>query len=539
MPILAIEALNGCISSTNTIVIHHQHLPLVQTHPSNMTVVSNDPSWWPFISPNIFYSYWSVAAAVVVVYDWVLTLAQETELIWKQRWSLMTVLYLMTRCIGILYSIIFALLSITSVSLTDTVSILQPSRSHAIIILNRCNIMYYAINVTNVVIPAMLGVIMIARLHAMYQRSRNMLIVLVIIFLAINIACGALTVIGLKPTVGEELVLSGRHMCNYSYGRSTLLLASMVWMLNTIWEALALCLSVWIAAKHFRELRRLGPSTGLTIGDCFRMLIKSHVLYFASFAGVSSLQLVYFSPEVLTSSTSIIAQILVGSIQILLGVQMFVLGPRLILSVREYHAKLVANSDAETSMRSIVFEERKNQRTMLREGPPGDPWHSLISETTFISQNAGGLHNIPRRPCGGTEKGPVLHITEAVHEKGSCIFIQLGAPGRVAETPFLPKRTIMYHIHLPDEIKEYVATYAAAPKSAIRAGFDGVEIHGPNSYLIDQFMQDVNNQRTDKYGRSIDNRATFALEATDAIVEAGGVSESARRICCSIGVGIL
>ncbi|KAG2360803.1 hypothetical protein BDR07DRAFT_123548 [Suillus spraguei] len=151
-------------------------------------------------------------------------------------------------------------------------------------------------------------------------------------------------------------------MCDYSSGGSIQLLVSMIWMLNTVWEALALCLSVWIAAKHFRELRRLSPSTGSTIGDCFRVLIKSHVLYFASFAGVSSLQLVYASPEVFTS-TSIIAQIIYGPLQIFASVQMFVLGPRLILSVREYHAKLVAKSDAETSMRSIVFQEHVHVST--------------------------------------------------------------------------------------------------------------------------------------------------------------------------------
>ncbi|KAG2364157.1 hypothetical protein BDR07DRAFT_1402090 [Suillus spraguei] len=89
----------------NTSVIHHQRSLLVQTHPSNMTVVSNDPSWWPLISYNLFYSYWIVAAGVVVVYDWVLTLGQEIELIWRQRWSLMTVLYLITRYIGIPFSV--------------------------------------------------------------------------------------------------------------------------------------------------------------------------------------------------------------------------------------------------------------------------------------------------------------------------------------------------------------------------------------------------------------------------------------------------
>jgi hypothetical protein len=71
------------------------------------------------------------------------------------------------------------------------------------------------------------------------------------------------------------------HICNYEYEGDAVLWTSMLWMLNTVWEVLALCLSVWIAVKHFRDLRRLGPSTGSTIGDCFRALMKSHVLYFA------------------------------------------------------------------------------------------------------------------------------------------------------------------------------------------------------------------------------------------------------------------
>ncbi|KAG2109611.1 uncharacterized protein F5147DRAFT_146743 [Suillus discolor] len=307
-----------------------------------MTVVSNDPSWWPFINFNILYSYWAVAAAFVVVYDWVLTLAQEIDLIWTQRWSLMTVLYLVIRYVGIPFSVVNALENIAFISLTDAVS----------------NIMNYATNGTNVVVTAMLGVIMIARLHAMYQRSRRMLIFLVIIFLAVNIACGVIAIIGLKyDFVSEEMILSSIHMCSDGSEENTQFLISIVWMLNTVWEVLALCLSVWIAAKHFRDLRRLGPLTGSTIGDCFRVLIESHVLYFASFAGVSSLQLVNLSPEV-ENSDSVAVGILSGAMEILLSVQMFMLGPRLILSVRQYHAKLVAESDAETSMNSIVFQER-------------------------------------------------------------------------------------------------------------------------------------------------------------------------------------
>jgi hypothetical protein len=69
-------------------------------------------------------------------------------------------------------------------------------------------------------------------------------------------------------------------MCSNGYEGDALFLISMIWMLNTVWEVLALCLSVWGAVKHFRDLRPLGPLTGSTVRDCFRVLIKSHVLYF-------------------------------------------------------------------------------------------------------------------------------------------------------------------------------------------------------------------------------------------------------------------
>ncbi|KAG1760464.1 hypothetical protein EDD22DRAFT_954927 [Suillus occidentalis] len=266
--------------------------------------------------------HFAVAAGVVVVYDWVLTVGQEIELIWRQRWSLMTVLYLVIRYIGIPYSVADVLGSMLFVSLTD----------------------------------AMLQVIMIARLHAMYQGSRTMLLFLVIIFLAVNIACVVLAAMGLKIVVAEEGILSGIHMCGYSYEGDAQLLDSIIWVLSTVWEVLALCLAVWIAVKHFRDLRHLGPSTGSTIGDCFRVLIQSHVLYFASFAGVSCFQLISLSSAFLTSN-SIGTMVLDGILAVFTVVQMFVLGPRLILSVREYHAKLVAGSDADTSMNSIVFQE--------------------------------------------------------------------------------------------------------------------------------------------------------------------------------------
>jgi NADPH2 dehydrogenase len=137
-------------------------------------------------------------------------------------------------------------------------------------------------------------------------------------------------------------------------------------------------------------------------------------------------------------------------------------------------------------------------------------------------------------------------VTEAVYKKGSFIFPQLWALGRTADPAVLAKETNCPHvsaspISLPgksdvpralttDEIREYVAAYAAAAKNAIRAGFDGVEIHGADGYSIDQFMQDVTNERTDEYGGSIRNRARFALAVTDAVVEAVGAERTGLRI---------
>ncbi|KAG1798419.1 uncharacterized protein HD556DRAFT_1440128 [Suillus plorans] len=245
-----------------------------------MTLVSNDPSSWPIINSNIHSSYFSVAIGVVVVYDWVLTLGQEIELIWRQRWSLITVLYLVIRYVGIPYYVVNILAYMPLVPKTEAL-------------------------------------------------------------------------IGRAP---EVLILSGTYTCDYEYEENAQLLISMLWMLYTIWEVLALCLSVRVAVKHFHDLRRLGLSRSI-IGDCFRVLMESHVLYFASFVCVSCIQFVILSPE-LQNPSFIGTQIFGGIREFVFGVQLFVLGPRLVLSVREYHANLVAESDAETSINSIVFQER-------------------------------------------------------------------------------------------------------------------------------------------------------------------------------------
>jgi hypothetical protein len=76
-----------------------------------------------------------------------------------------------------------------------------------------------------------------------------------------------------------EYILSGTYMCIIGFSNTGMSIAQMTWVLSTAWEIIALCLAVWISVKHFRELQR--PSTGWAVGDCFTVLIETHVFYFA------------------------------------------------------------------------------------------------------------------------------------------------------------------------------------------------------------------------------------------------------------------
>jgi uncharacterized membrane protein len=301
-----------------------------------MTIISNDPAWWPFISSSQLLAYIIAAISTVIVYDWVLTFRKEVELIWRQRWSFMTLLYISVRYVGILYSVIYPL-STLPFSVTD----------------EACASFYVAEAWIAVAVNAMLGVIMMMRVHAMYQRSKKMLIFLVVVLLASTITSAVLTVIANIGIVGEECVLSGYRVCIIGVPPNKADLGYESLISTAIWEILVLCLAVWIVMKHFRELRQ--SPNGSTIGDCFMVLAKSHVFYFLIFVVVACLTLGAISPTI-TYSYSMGAVAYNGLMTFAQALQMFVLGPRLILSVREYNAKIVARSDEGTRMTSIAFQ---------------------------------------------------------------------------------------------------------------------------------------------------------------------------------------
>ncbi|KAJ7481910.1 hypothetical protein FB451DRAFT_1444661 [Mycena latifolia] len=169
----------------------------------------------------------------------------------------------------------------------------------------------------------------------------------------------------------------------------------------------------------------------------------------------------------------------------------------------------------------------------------------LITEATLIAARAGGYAHVPGI-WSPAQIAAWKKVTAAVHAKGCFIFMQLRALGRAAnyaqlqsEDPSFPYvsasavpltgRSWPLRALTVPEIKEYVALYAQAAKNAIEAGCDGVEIHGANGYLVDQFLQDVSNKRMDEYGGSIENRARFALEVIEAVVAAVGAERTAIR----------
>ncbi|WP_316819349.1 alkene reductase [Pedobacter nyackensis] len=182
----------------------------------------------------------------------------------------------------------------------------------------------------------------------------------------------------------------------------------------------------------------------------------------------------------------------------------------------------------------------------------------IITEGTAISPTSRGVLHIPGLYTDEQTEGWKL-VTKAVHETGSKIFAQLWHVGRVSHTSIQPnglapvgasdlqaansyawgydengkENFVICSVPraLPtEEIKDIVANFADAAKNAIEADFDGVELHGANGYLIEQFLNPFTNNRTDTYGGSIENRSRFLLETIDACIDTIGADKVAIRL---------
>jgi N-ethylmaleimide reductase len=177
----------------------------------------------------------------------------------------------------------------------------------------------------------------------------------------------------------------------------------------------------------------------------------------------------------------------------------------------------------------------------------------IISEGTSPSPNGIGYARIP-----GIYSQPQVagwkQVTAAVHAKGAAMFLQMMHCGRIAHPLNLPagariiapsavaaagemwtdaegmKPNATPAAMSSAEIKATIGEFAQGAKNAVAAGFDGVELHAANGYLLEQFIRPNSNQRTDAYGGSIENRARFVFEVTDAAIQAIGRARVGIRL---------
>lgn len=191
----------------------------------------------------------------------------------------------------------------------------------------------------------------------------------------------------------------------------------------------------------------------------------------------------------------------------------------------------------------------------------------IITEGTAISDTAKGVLYIPGLYTAEQVEGWKI-VTKAVHEKGSTIFTQLWHVGRVSHTSNQPNGispvgpsdiqaatsfawgydengkegpviSSKPRALSTNEVKDVVNDFAKAAKNAMKAGIDGVEIHGANGYLIEQFLNPFVNNRKDEYGGTIENRSRFLLEIVDAVIEVLGNEKTAIRLTPYGGLGDL
>ncbi len=177
----------------------------------------------------------------------------------------------------------------------------------------------------------------------------------------------------------------------------------------------------------------------------------------------------------------------------------------------------------------------------------------IITEGTSPSPNGLGYARIPGIFSAEQVAG-WKRITEAVHKQGAKIFVQLMHCGRVAHPLNLPagarvlapsavaaagemytdaegmKPNAMPQAMSEADIKATIEEFAQGAKNAVAAGFDGIELHGANGYLLEQFIRPNSNQRTDRYGGAIENRARFVLELADAVIKSVGREKVGIRL---------
>jgi N-ethylmaleimide reductase len=198
-------------------------------------------------------------------------------------------------------------------------------------------------------------------------------------------------------------------------------------------------------------------------------------------------------------------------------------------------------NNAPTSLNALYYAQRSSAGLIISEATQISPQGTSLPQTP-------GIYS-PEQIAGWQR------VTQAVHDKGGRIFLQLWHGGRCShpslqpngelpvapsaiapreekaltatgeEVPFVVPRAL-----LTEEIPGIISQYRQGAENALKAGADGIEIHGASGYLLDQFLQDNSNKRTDEYGGSIENRARLLLEVTASVIEVWGSNRVGVRL---------
>ncbi|MFY7805973.1 MAG: alkene reductase, partial [Limnoraphis robusta] len=198
-------------------------------------------------------------------------------------------------------------------------------------------------------------------------------------------------------------------------------------------------------------------------------------------------------------------------------------------------------NNAPTSLNALYYAQRSSAGLIISEATQISPQGTSLPQTP-------GIYS-PEQIAGWQR------VTQAVHDKGGRIFLQLWHGGRcshpslqpngelpVAPSAIAPKEEkaltatgeevpfVVPRALLTEEIPGIISQYRQGAENALKAGADGIEIHGASGYLLDQFLQDNSNKRTDEYGGSIENRARLLLEVTASVIEVWGSNRVGVRL---------
>ncbi|KAH7910976.1 hypothetical protein BJ138DRAFT_1151771 [Hygrophoropsis aurantiaca] len=306
-----------------------------------MAIVSNSPLFFPILGQLQFEAYLRVITVVAVGYDFLLTFGREVEYVFNRPRSLMSLLYVVVRYLGITTIIFLDYQLIYMIIVDGDLPLTEPVR------LRLYDLQTWGPFVTGIASDG----IMILRLYAMYEKSRKILIFLLVCFVARVVALAVILGLATGPGSGisaTEYLLSGTYFCSVA---PNITFVNFTLVPTLFFELILFALASRCFVRHAAELRR--SSHGWRMNECMKVLLRDSILFFVMNLAAGGGNVAIWINQSANGS-----YIYAGIGNTFLGIEPFLLAPRLVLSFRAYHEQLVVDSDMATQMESLVFQAR-------------------------------------------------------------------------------------------------------------------------------------------------------------------------------------